>query len=143
MEKRQNSSEYLTRNFIRLCEEYQNAKPFRKDWVYQVLQFEMLQTIRPLAILSDETIRRYAVDWEDLKSYSKSEKRLHFWRWPASLLFASLNQFLSSRPLPAVLNTGTTGQTFQQSGIEIPSDKYWKCSLELWIFEFTALQNHL
>ena len=62
MEKRQNSSEYLTRNFIRLCEEYQNAKPFRKDWVYQVLQFEMLQTIRPLAILSDETIRRYAVD---------------------------------------------------------------------------------
>ena len=31
---------------------------------------------------------------------------------------------LSSRPLPTYLNTGTTDQTFQQSGIEIPSDKY-------------------
>ena len=31
---------------------------------------------------------------------------------------------LSCRPLPTFLNTGTTDQTFQQSGIEIPSDKY-------------------
>ena len=35
---------------------------------------------------------------------------------------------LSSRPLLIFLNTGTTDQTFQQSGIEIPSDKYWKSS---------------
>ena len=34
----------MTRNSIRLSEEYQHAKPFRKEWVYQVLQFEMLQT---------------------------------------------------------------------------------------------------
>ena len=27
-----------------------------------------------LAILSDKTVRRYAIDWEDLKPYLKSEK---------------------------------------------------------------------
>ena len=43
-QKRRNNSKYVTQNSIRLCEEYQHAKPFRKDWVYQVLQFEMLQT---------------------------------------------------------------------------------------------------
>ena len=62
MEKQQNYSKYLTRNSIRLSEEYQHTKPFRKDWVYQVLQFEMLQTIRAIAILSDANVRRYAVD---------------------------------------------------------------------------------
>ena len=31
---------------------------------------------------------------------------------------------LSSRPLPIFLNTETTDQIFQQSGIEIPSGKY-------------------
>ena len=36
---------------------------------------------------------------------------------------------LSSRPLLIFLNTGTTDQTFQQSGIEIPSDKYWRVQL--------------
>ena len=97
--------------------------------------------IRALAILSHATVRKYAVNWEDLKSYSKSEKKLHFWRWPASLLFTSLIDFinyrkktnrvavLSSRPLPTFLNTGTTDQTFQQSGIEIHSDKYWRVQL--------------
>ena len=33
---------------------------------------------------------------------------------------------LSSRPLPIFLNTETTDQIFQQSGIEIPSGKYWR-----------------
>ena len=36
---------------------------------------------------------------------------------------------LSCRPLPTFLNTGTTDQTFQQSGIEIPSDIYWRMQL--------------
>ena len=36
---------------------------------------------------------------------------------------------LSSRPLLIFLNTGTTDQTFQQSGIEIPSDIYWRVQL--------------
>ena len=36
--------------------------------------------VKTLAILSDTTIRRSAVDQEGLKSYWKSEKRSHFSR---------------------------------------------------------------
>ena len=36
--------------------------------------------LRTLAILSDTTVRRSAVDREDLKPYWKSEKRPHFSR---------------------------------------------------------------
>ena len=37
--------------------------------------------LKALAILSDATVRRSAVDWEDLKPYWKWEKRPHFIRW--------------------------------------------------------------
>ena len=33
--------------------------------------------LKALAILSDATVRRFAVDWEDLKPCWKSEKRTH------------------------------------------------------------------
>ena len=36
--------------------------------------------LKALAILSDTTVRRSAVDQEDLKQYWKSEKRPHFLR---------------------------------------------------------------
>ena len=36
--------------------------------------------LEALAILSDTTVRRSVVDREDIKSYWKSEKRLHFSR---------------------------------------------------------------
>ena len=36
--------------------------------------------LKTLAILSDTTVRRSAVDREDLKPYWKSEKRSHFSR---------------------------------------------------------------
>ena len=36
--------------------------------------------LKALAILSDKTVRRSAVDQEDLKSYWKSEKKPHFSR---------------------------------------------------------------
>ena len=45
--------------------------------------------LKALEILSDTTVTRSAFDWEDLKSYWKSEKRWHFSRWSTSLLFAS------------------------------------------------------
>ena len=38
-----------------------------------------------LALLSDTTVSRSAVDQEDLKSYWKSENRPHFSWWPTSL----------------------------------------------------------
>ena len=47
------------------------------DWVAPDL-------LKALAILSDTTVRRFAVDREDLKPYWKSEKRSHFSRWQQS-----------------------------------------------------------
>ena len=36
--------------------------------------------VKSPAILADATVRRYAVDQEDLKAYCKLEKRPHFSR---------------------------------------------------------------
>ena len=47
-------------------------------------------TWKALAILSDTTVRRSAVDQEDLKRYWKSEKRPHFSRWSTILLFTKI-----------------------------------------------------
>ena len=80
-------------------------------------------------ILSDATFRRSAVDWEDLNPYWKLEKTPHFSRWSTIFLLASFlntllttdkrltgQQFLAVDIFPAFLNTGTTDETFQQSG---------------------------
>ena len=42
--------------------------------------------LKILAILSDTTVRRSPVDWEDLKPYWKSEKRPHFSRWWSTII---------------------------------------------------------
>ena len=49
-----------------------------------------------LAILSDTTVRRSAVDQEDLKPYWKSEKSPHFSRRPTILLFTNFYSKLPS-----------------------------------------------
>ena len=50
--------------------------------------------LKALAILSDMTVRRSAVDREDLKPYWKSEKRPHFSRWSTILLFTRFSKTL-------------------------------------------------
>ena len=50
--------------------------------------------LKALAILSDTTARRSAVDREDLKPYWKSEKRQHCNRWSTILLFTSFSKAL-------------------------------------------------
>ena len=50
--------------------------------------------LKALAILSDTTARRPAVDWEDLKPYWKSEKTPHFSWWSTILLFTSVSKTL-------------------------------------------------
>ena len=85
--------------------------------------------LKALAILSDTTVRRSAVDREDLKPYWKSEIKPHFSRWSTILLFISFSKtlltterrltgwyFLAVDLSPTFLNTGTTEETFQQSG---------------------------
>ena len=90
---------------------------------------ESLRYIKCYAILSDTTVRRSAVDRQDLKPYWKSEKRPHFPRGSTILLFTSFSktlltterrltgrQFLAVDLSPTFLYTGTTDETFQQSG---------------------------
>ena len=50
--------------------------------------------LNALVILSDKTVRRTAVDHEDLKPYQKLEKRPHFSRWSTILLFTSFSKTL-------------------------------------------------
>ena len=54
--------------------------PVKKPWICQVLEAAQVgpDLLKAPAILSDTTIRRSAVDQEDLKPYWKSEKRPHF-----------------------------------------------------------------
>ena len=53
--------------------EDQHANPFQKPWICQVLQTPQVapDVLKAPAILSDTTIRRSAVDREDLKPYWK------------------------------------------------------------------------
>ena len=52
---------------------------------------------KDLAILSDTTIRRSAVDVEDPKSCWKSEKKPHFCSWSKSLLSRSFSMTLQTQ----------------------------------------------
>ena len=82
---------------------------------------------RPSNSIRYKTVRRSAVDWEDLKSYWKSEKRLHFSRWSTILSFLCFVtlltterrliwwQFLAVDLFPTFLNTGNTNEIFQLS----------------------------
>ena len=84
--------------------------------------------LKALAFLSDTTLKRSAVDREDLKPYWKSEKRAHFLDDQQSY-YLEVSQrlltterrltgwkFLAVSVSPASLNTGTTNETLEQSG---------------------------
>ena len=68
--------------------------------------------LKALAILSDTTVQRSAVDQEDLKPYWKLEKKPHFSRWPTNKFFkvfanhrkkTNREVVLSWRPFPNIL----------------------------------------
>ena len=113
-----------------------------------------LDLLKMLAILSDTTVRRSAVDQDDLKPYWKSE-RPHFSGWSTVLSFTSFiykdftnyrkktnrSVIFSCRPFPTSLNTGTTNETFLQSGKQ-DSFRYILKTLAS-KFRLTILKNHL
>ena len=91
----------------------------------QVVASDLLKT---LAILSVTTVRRSAVDREDLKPYRKSEKGLiSLDDWQSYYLQVFLRLLLTTERrltgwwflavdlFPTFLNTGTNHETFQQS----------------------------
>ena len=63
--------------------------------------------LKILAILSDTTVRRYAVDREDLKPCCKSEKMPHFYKFFEEFTNhrnkTNLAVFFSCRPFPSIL----------------------------------------
>ena len=78
--------------------------------------------IKALAILSDTTVIRSAVDREDLKPYWKSEKRLislgdqqlyYLQDFTNHRQKTNRVVFLAVELSPTLLNTGTTNETFQ------------------------------
>ena len=84
---------------------------------------------KALVVLSKTTVRRSAVDREDLKPYWKSYKGSQFSMWSTILLFTNFSKtlltterritgrwFLAVDIFPAFLNKVTTDETFQQSG---------------------------
>ena len=75
-----------------------------------------MDLIKAVAILLDTTVRRSAVDSEDLKPYWKSEKRPHFSRWSTILFFRSFSKTLLTKERgltsrPSYLGQQTTNFT--------------------------------
>ena len=104
--------------------------------IWSATAHEATILLKALAIPSETTIRRSAVDREDLKPYSKSEKRPkdftnHRKKTNRVVVF-------SSRPFPNILNTGTTDETFLQSGKQFSFRHILKSSSS--IYESSSLQ---
>ena len=64
--------------------------------------------LKALAILSDTTFRRSAVDLEDLKPFWELEKRPHFSRWSTIQLFSSFSKDLTWLFLFVIYKTNFT-----------------------------------
>ena len=81
-EKRRNKAKYLTSNVIRLMFVKKTSIPnlSRALDLSSATAQVTLDLLKVLAILSDKTVRRSAINLEDLKPYWKSEKRPHFSR---------------------------------------------------------------
>ena len=71
-EKRRNKARYLTWNSIRLKFVRKTSMPNPKSW--STTAWVAPDLLRALAILADITVKRSAVDQEDLKPYWKLEK---------------------------------------------------------------------
>ena len=116
-EKRRNRAKYLTWTSIRLkfVKKTRMPNPVKGLGYIKCHSSVAPVLLKALAILWDTTVRRSAVDWEDLKPYWKSEKP-HFSRWSTILLFLSFSKTCNHRkktnravvfsctPFPNILN---------------------------------------
>ena len=95
LNKRRNKTKYMTRNsikpkFVQKANMPNTVKSLEYIKCYSLSTPDLLKV---LSILSEATVRRSAVDWEDLKLYWKS-KRPHFSCLSVSLLFTSFSNSL-------------------------------------------------
>ena len=95
--------------------------------------------LKPLAILSDTTVRRSAVDRKDLDTFCKSEKRPHL---STILLFTSFFKgftdhrkktnrpvVFSCKPFPTFINKRPPMTPSNNMENETPSETYWRVQL--------------
>ena len=89
--ERGKKAKYLYWNSTRLMfvKKTRMPKPVKSLGYIKCHSSSSSRSLKALAILSDTTVRRSAVDWEDLKPSWKSEKRWHFSMWSTILLFIS------------------------------------------------------
>ena len=94
--KRRNKTKYLTWKSIRLRFVKKTSIPHsamsKALDIWSATARVAADLLKALAILSDTTVRRSAIDREDLKPYWKSEKRAHFPGWSTILLFTSFSK---------------------------------------------------
>ena len=144
-EKNTYKVKYLTWDSIR-------PKSVKKTSLLNPIECYSLSSPRPVKNPCNSIrYRRSAVDWEDLKPYWKSEKNPHFSRWSAIILLLSSSKtlliaekiltglyFLTVNLSQTFLNTGTTSETFQQSGKKTHIEQ-----LKRLIINKTHIQTHI
>ena len=91
--------------------------------------------LKSLTILSDTTVRRFAVDQEDLKPYWKPEKRLHFSMWSTILLFITFSKTLLTRIQQLVYIAYIHAQTFISICITLDMCMLTCMLISLWVFK--------
>ena len=117
-----------------------NFCQFQRGVAYKSVAYEKKcvapDLLKALAILSDTTVRRSAVDREDLKPYQKSEKKVKFlWVINNPIIYKFFKDFTNHRKktnravvfvdlYPTFLDTRTSDETFQLSVKKTPSDTY-------------------
>ena len=91
--EKRNKTEYLTWNSIKLMfvKKINMPNPVKSLGYIKCYSSSSPRSLkRPRN--SDVTVRRSAVDREDLKPHGKSEKRPHYSRWSTILLFTSFSK---------------------------------------------------
>ena len=119
LRRKNKQAKYCACNFIRLeCVK-------GSSMLSLVESIEIPDLLKVLARFSDTTVRKSAVDREDLKPYWKSEKRPHFSR-----------QFLAVVLSPMFFNAGTTDRLSNNVKNKVSSDTKNSVSMQ----EFSGLQ---
>ena len=117
-----------------------------KAWVMSKATAQVAQSLLKIeTILSDTTLSRPAVNWEDWNHTENQKEKPHFLRWITRLLFISFSKslriterrltgllFLDIDFSPTFLNTGTTDETFQYSGKQDSSRHLLKSTVRIY-----------
>ena len=100
-EKRRNKAKYLTSKSIKPKFVKKTSMPNSVESLGYIKCYSLSSPdlLKALAILSDTTVRRSAVD-QDLKLYWKSEKGPHFSRWSSILIFTGFSKTLLTTERP-------------------------------------------